>query len=667
MARRRRKQEDRATTGSGPHKRRPLLRLAKWAFVLGVWGLVALAALVAYYAHDLPDVERAMAETREPTVTFRARDGSVLATYGNAYGGRVELDALPPSLPRAVMAVEDRRFYDHHGVDPLGLLRASWVNLRAWDVVQGGSTITQQLAKNLFLSPAQTLKRKVQELILAVWLERTFSKDEILELYLNRVYLGAGVYGVDAAAQRYFGKSARELTLYESAMLAGMLKAPSDLNPRHHPDAAHARTETVLNDMVAAGFISDARAERAARERRRGHAAVSTSGRYFTDWAMKRVRGRIGTPRRDITVHTTLDPDLQRVTQRTLSDTLAEEGRAADAGQGAVVSMTPDGAVRALVGGSGYAETPYNRATQARRQPASTFKPFVYLAAVEDGMTPDTRMVDEPVTVNGWSPENYDDTYRGEVTLREAFARSINSVAAKLIARVGAETVVRAAHRLGITSELQPHPSLALGTSEVSLLHLTGAYAVFANRGRDAQPYGVQRITADDGEVLYEHPDRPGSRLVAEPHVRRMTDLLRADIVWGTGTGADPGRPAGGKTGTSQNARDAWFVGFTAELVTGVWLGNDDGRPMDGVTGSGLPAAIWRQVTRQALRGVPEKPLPGRTPRVADKPEGESTRAETGSGGDGVISRIIDSLDGGSSRARTPQEGPESHELNRGR
>jgi len=649
---------------AGPTRRRPLLRLAKWTLVLGIWATVGVAGLVAYYAHDLPDIERAVAETREPTVTFKARDGTTLATYGNAYGGRVELDALPPALRRAVLAVEDRRFRAHPGVDPLGLLRASLANLRAWDVVQGGSTITQQLAKNLFLSPAQTLKRKVQELLLALWLERTFSKDAILEIYLNRVYLGSGTYGVDAAAQRYFAKSARELTLYESAMLAGMLKAPARLNPRRDPKAAHARTETVLADMVAAGYISEARADRAARERRRGHATTTASGRYFTDWAMKRLRERMGTPRRDITVHTTLDPRVQGLARDSLARTLAKKGASADAGQGAVVSMAPDGAVRGLVGGSSYAETPFNRATQARRQPASAFKPFVYLAAVEEGLTPDTRLVDEPVRVDGWSPANHDDTYRGEVTLREAFARSLNSVAVKLIDRVDPATVARTAHRLGITSELDAHPSLALGTAEVTLLDLTGAYAVFANMGRDAEPYAVRRVTADGGQVLYRRDGGDGGRLISPRAVRHMTELLHADVAWGTGTRADPGRPAGGKTGTSQKARDAWFVGFTAELVTGVWLGNDDGERMDGVWGGGLPAAIWRQVTREALRGEPERPLPGRAARVAEKPaDAGTTRA---SEGDDTLSRIIDSLDGEGAQADTAGTRQEPERQNRG-
>ena len=636
---------------SGRGKRRGLLgRLAVWGMVAAIWLGLAGAGIVAYYAHDLPEIDGIAAETRTPSVTLLARDGTVLAAHGAVYGEAVSLGEVSPNLVKAVLAVEDRRFYDHLGVDPLGLMRAAYVNLREGAIVQGGSTITQQLAKNLFLSNARTFKRKVQELILALWLEHTFSKNEILALYLNRVYFGAGTYGVDAAAQRFFASAPARLNLYESAMLAGLLKAPARYNPSANPELAHQRAVIVLQDMVDAGYIDQDRANRAARERRRGETVTALRGRYFADWVMKQVKTHVGYPSRDLVVETTLDRRAQRIARGQLRYVLRAEGAAKDAGNAASVLLTPGGAVRAMVGGRDYRDSQFNRATQAHRQPGSAFKPFVYLAAVESGMKPDNTVVDAPVTVDGWSPDNYAGRYYGEVTLREAFARSLNSVAVKLIERVGVDRVVRTARRLGITTELDRHPSLALGTSEVTLLDLTGAYATFANGGPGVLPYGITRIRTRGGKVLYERSGSGPGQVVAPRHVRRMTDLMRANVVWGTGDGADPDRPAAGKTGTTQNARDAWFVGFTADLVGGVWMGNDDGAPMADVTGGSLPADIWRRTVTRVLKGTPPEPLPGLHVRVAEKTpsrgDGAASPPEDGAGDDGetVIDRILKSL-----------------------
>jgi len=639
-------------TGKGGNggKRRGLLgRLLVWGLVAAIWlGLVG-AGVVVYYAHDLPEVEGIAEETRAPSVTLLARDGTVLAAHGAVYGEAVSLGEVAPHLVKAVLAVEDRRFYAHIGVDPLGLARATYVNLRERAIVQGGSTITQQLAKNLFLSNARTFKRKVQELILALWLEHTFSKNEILALYLNRVYFGAGTYGVDAAAQRFFATAPANLNLYESAMLAGLLKAPARYNPAANPELAHERAVVVLQDMVDAGYIDRDAARRAARQRRRGRTASALRGRYFADWVMKQVKDHVGYPSRDLVVETTLDRGVQRIARAQLRHVLRTKGAAKDAGNAASVVLTPGGAVRAMVGGRDYRDSQFNRATQAHRQPGSAFKPFVYLAAVESGRKPDDTVVDEPVTVDGWSPGNYAGRYYGEVTLREAFARSLNSVAVRLIARVGVDRVVRTARRLGITTDLERHPSLALGTSEVTLLDLTGAYATFANGGNGVLPYGITRIRTRGGKVLYERAGSGPGRLVAPRHVRRMTDLLRANVVWGTGDGADPDRPAAGKTGTTQNARDAWFVGFTAELVAGVWMGNDDGAPMHGVTGGSLPADIWRRTVTRVLKGTPPEPLPGLHVRVAetagrDAGRGAGDAPAAGHEGDTVIDRLLKSL-----------------------
>jgi len=631
---------------AGKPRRRWPRRLVVWSLVLLIWLGLGVVGAVVYYAHDLPDIDEVTAETRKPSVTLLAADGSVLASYGDLYGESVTLSDVPPVLPKAVMAVEDRRFYSHFGVDPFGLARAMLANIRAGEIVQGGSTITQQLAKNLFLTPERTVKRKVQELLLAFWLEREFGKDEILALYLNRVYLGAGTYGVDAAARRYFGKPAAEVNLYEAAMLAGLLKAPSRYNPAADAEAAHRRATIVLQDMVAAGYITQEEAVRAARQRSRGRTASAWRGRYFADWALSNVQDHVGYHPKDLVVQTTLDLRLQRLAAQQVQAVLAAEGEARRAGQAALVTMAPDGAVRAMVGGRSYRESQFNRATQAKRQPGSAFKPFVYLAGMEHGLTPGHKFEDRPVEVDGWSPENYAGRYYGTVTLREAFARSLNSVAVQVARRVGIEEVIRTARRLGIASDLKAHPSLALGTSEVSLLELTGAYAVFANGGHGVFPYGIREIRDSAGQVLYRRRGGGAGEVVAPRHVARMTDILRANVVWGTGKAANPGRPAAGKTGTSQDSRDAWFVGFTAGLVSGVWVGNDDGRPMKQVTGGTLPAKIWRRVTERALEGEPARPLPGLEIHVAERTEESDDSAGNG-GGEGVIERILRSLGAG--------------------
>ncbi len=604
-----RRQEGRGRAG----RRSALLFLARWTQVLAIWTGFILAGVVLWYARDLPDTSRLNEITRRPAVTLVAADGAIIATYGDLYGTTLQLNDLPPHLPRAVMAIEDRRFYSHAGIDPLGVARAIWVNLRTGRFVQGGSTITQQLAKNLFLTPERTLKRKIQEVLLALWLERTYTKDQILTLYLNRVYLGAGAYGVDAAARKYFGKPAEEVTLFEAAMLAGLLKAPSRFNPASDPEAARSRAAIVLNSMVEAGYLeadqviaalsSDAEVSRTA--------AADWTGRYFADWVYDQVSSYVGSSERDLVVVTTIDLDLQRLAEAELTRILAEEGPRRGASQAALVMMTPQGAVKALIGGRDYRESEFNRATQALRQPGSAFKLFVFLAALEAGLGPDERMVDGPIQVKNWRPANYQDRFYGEVTVREAFARSLNSVAVQLYLKAGGQSVERAATRLGITSELNPDPALALGSSEVSLIELTSAYAVFANEGHGVWYHGIEEIRDSSGTVLFRRAgDGPG-RLVEPPQVEAMTDMMSAVIGWGTGKSAALGRPAAGKTGTSQEFRDAWFLGFTAELVTGVWVGNDDGAAMDKVTGGTLPALIWREVMSKALDGAPPRPLPG--------------------------------------------------------
>src|SRR5215468_6088477 len=561
--------------------------LLRWSLLFGSWGTLAGLCFLGWLAYDLPDVSRLNEIHRQPSITLLADDGSVIASYGDLYGQTVKLSDLPPYLPHAVIATEDRRFYHHFGLDPLGLARAAYVNLRYWRLTQGGSTITQQLAKNVFLTPARTVRRKGQEMLLALWLEHNFTKDQILTLYLNRVYFGAGAYGVDAAARKFFGKPATQVTPYEAAMLAGLLRAPSQFNPVADRAAADTRARLVLQNMVDADFLSAADADNIAKG-----AQMSTS--YAT------------------------------------------------AGQAALVSLTPDGAVRAMVGGRDYANSQFNRATQALRQPGSAFKAFVYLAGLEHGLTPEDRFVDSPLRIGKWQPDNFENKYYGDVTLREAFARSLNSVAVQVSERVGRNNVIDVARRLGITADLTTGPSIALGSSGVSLLELTGAYATFDNGGYGVWPRGIQTIRDKDGRLLYQREGSGPGQLVEPAQVNSMLDLMSAVVDWGTGRGASPGRPAAGKTGTSSDSRDAWFVGFTAELVTGVWVGNDDNAPMKKVTGGSLPAQLWRSYMVAALDGQPARPLPqldataqvasanpvidGAIPRaVAAEPDSQST------------------------------------------
>ncbi len=590
---------------SGPVR---ALRLAATALI---W-LVALgAAVIAYFAYDMPEVGRLTEAERRPSITLVDARGQVLLSFGDIYGEQIQVRDLPDYLPKALLATEDRRFFEHGGLDPWGMGRALVVNLRAGRVVQGGSTITQQLAKNLFLNPERTIRRKVQETLLALWLEQRYTKEQILTIYLNRVYFGAGTYGVDAAARRYFGKSPRQLTLYESAMLAGLLKAPSRYNPSRDGDLSARRTDQVLANMVDAGFITGRQAEIAKSTRPQlAYALSGQGGRYFGDWVLDQVSSFVGYPDRDLIVVTTMDAHLQRVAEAKLSAVLAAQGPNAGVSQGALLSMSPDGAVRAMVGGRDYSLSQFNRATQALRQPGSAFKTFVYLAALERGMDPTERMVDTPISVEGWSPRNFDNKYRGEVSLREAFAQSLNSVAVQVSERAGRRNVVNVARRLGITADLKPMPSIALGTSEVTLIELTQAYAAFANMGNGVWAYGIEEIRDREGRVLYKRQGSGPGRVIEPRQLAQMDDMMMAVVSEGTGRAAQIGRPAAGKTGTSQDFRDAWFVGFTAELVTGVWFGNDDGAPMRAVSGGRLPAALWHEYMATALEGQPVKPLP---------------------------------------------------------
>ena len=582
------------------------------AALMAVWAFVALIGTVAWFAWDLPDVDNAATLDRKPSMTLLAADGKFLSSVGEIYGAPVQIAELPRWLPQAVIATEDRRFHSHHGVDLEGLARAAFVNISSGELRQGGSTITQQLAKNLFLTPERTIGRKIREVLLALWLEHRFSKDEILALYLNRVYFGAGTYGVDAAARRYFGKSAKDVNVWESALLAGLLRAPSRLALTNNPEQAGERARLVLSLMVETGAIDQRTADQAAQSKvpRPPEGGSGIGGRYFGDWVFDQVQGHIGYVDRDLTVTTTLDPRLQEAAHMAVQAALGAAGKPGLPEQAAVVAMTPTGAVRALVGGKDYGQSQFNRATQAKRQPGSAFKMFVYLAALESGLLPDDRFVDAPISIGAWAPDNFNDRYYGDVTMREAVARSLNSVAVQAAERVGPKRVATVAQRLGVSSELRPELSLALGTSEVNLLELTGAFATLANSGNGVWPHGITEIRDRTGAVLYKRSASGATPLIEPGMVAGMHDLLGAVIEWGTGKSAALGRPAAGKTGTSQDHRDAWFVGYTADLVTGVWMGNDDNSPMKNVTGGSIPARLWRDVMVKAHAGLPPRPLP---------------------------------------------------------
>jgi len=619
-------------------------RLLKWASVAAIWCVFVGLCFVAWLAYDLPDLSRLTNADRRASVTLVTADGQILASYGDLYGKAVKLDQLPSYLPDALLATEDRRFYAHFGIDPLGLLRAIFANLQAGHLVQGGSTITQQLAKNVFLTPDRTIRRKGQEVLLALWLEHNFSKQQILTLYLNRVYFGAGTYGVEAAARKYFGKSASQVTPFEAAMLAGMVKAPSRYNPVIDPKAAAERAKVVLYNMANAGYATAADADKwIAQGLANMRTPPAASGQYYADWVLDQVASYVNYADRDVVVVTTIDRQAQVAAEGVVAKLLAGTDASKNAGQAALIALSPDGAVRAMVGGRDYGTSQFNRATQALRPPGSSFKLFVYLAAMEAGMSPDDVMNDTPISIAGYRPDNYDSKFYGRVTLREAFARSLNSVALQLSERVGRRKVIEMARRLGVTADLTSGPSIALGASGVSLLEMTGAYAALANRGNGVWPYGIEQILDADGNVLYKRSGGGPGHVIGGHAAAEMIDMMQSVIFSGTGKAAALDRPAAGKTGTSQDYRDAWFIGFTADLVTGVWVGNDDNSPMNKVTGGSLPTRIWHDFMTAAETGKPPLPLPtpgggGGVPvaSLTPAPTTVSTASASGAGGTGV-------------------------------
>lgn len=589
-----------------------LFGFAYWFTVVAIWFVVFIIGVIAYYALMLPDPLVAADSQRPANVKILSDKNKAITTRGLKHI-KVPLEKLPQHAIDAVLSIEDSRFYHHFGFDPFGIIRATFINYQYGTIVQGGSTVTQQLAKNLYFTSERTFARKLQEVIAALWLEVRLQKSEILEIYMNTVYFGAGAYGIEAAARRYFDKSARNLTLPEAALLAGLLKAPSRFSPTNDLDTSYKRAKLVLDRMQVLGKISKEQMAHAIQKPAKinlqhNHHNFS----YILDWIIEDLPGYIGSGKQDIIVHTTINKGLQNLATDAVVRFMDQNAKRARADQAAVVMLSKKGAIKALVGGRSYEKSQFNRVTKAKRQPGSAFKPFIYLAALEAGFKPQSVIYDRPVNINGWRPQNYGGYYRGRVDLKYALTKSINTVAVRLMRQVGIRRVLQIVRRLGITSEMHSKPSLALGTAEVSLLELTAAYVPFANGGYGIFPYVIRKITNKDGKVLYKRRGRGPGRVVRKRYLKYMNSMLQAVILHGTGRDAYfPGQALAGKTGTSQNFRDAWFLGYSPYYTAGVWVGNDNNRRMRGVTGGSLPAAIWRYIMLHAHKKLPSKNLPG--------------------------------------------------------
>jgi penicillin-binding protein 1A len=584
---------------------------------MGVWALIFIVAFFAVFSVDLPDTSKLYDVKRQPSISYLDRSGGLVAVRGSQYAPPVDLDKLPPYVPKAFVAIEDRWYYWHFGFNPWGILRSQVYDMthRGGGPLRGGSTITQQLARNLFLTPNQTYRRKAQELILAIWLEAKFSKKQILELYLNRVYFGAGAYGIEAASQRYFNKPAAQLDLKESALLAGMMKGPSRYSPVAAGDRAARRATIVLDEMVRIHAITPQQEQEAINSGpiRVNPVLANQRAQYFTDWVDDQVRHLVGEPTEDLVVETTLDLPLQASAEQAVQQGVAA-AKAQGVQQAALISLDGEGRVRAYVGGINYLQSQFDRATQARRQAGSSFKPFVYLTAMEAGRTPDTPIVDEPITIGNWTPRNYTGKYLGPITIEIGLKESINTVAARLASEVGTSNVAATAHRLGIVSPIQLDPSMALGAVEVSPMEMAQAYAPFSNGGLFARGYGIERIRTASGRVLYEHGVGADERraVIGQPALSYMIRMMRQVPISGTGTRANvKGYDLAGKTGTTSDYRDAWFMGYTGGFVTAVWVGRDDNTPMKKVTGGGVPAGIWHDYMSQALPRLKTEAIPG--------------------------------------------------------
>ncbi len=596
----------RATTlpadGRPPSRfRRFVRRTFIWGLSLAVLASLVLAVAVGLTARSLPSFEKLKnTQVGEQMVVVRARDGTELVSLGPSYGKWLDYEKIPRVMREAMVSVEDRRFRSHIGIDPIGVARALWVGISGGRVKQGASTISQQLARNIFLNNSRTVTRKLREAILALALEWKFSKDQILELYLNKVYFGGGAYGVDSASRKFFGHPGTEITLPEAAIIAGLVKAPSRYSPTADTKAAMGRAKVVLQVLQANGTIDADQAASVDLEKIRFvPEGGQNAARYFTDWALPQLDLLLPDNDEPVEVWTTLDVKLQNVAAA------AVQAQSPKGAQGALVSLDRDGAVLAMIGGTDYLTSNYNRATLAVRQPGSAWKLFVYLAALESGMTPNDRVVDEPVTIEGWSPHNSGGTYAGQIDLRTAFAYSKNTIAAKLGEQVGFGMVAGMARRFGISTPVNTMPSMVLGTSDVRLIDMTRAFAAVSAKGASVEPYGIVKVTTTEGKVLYTRPQTRGQLLVAPYVAAGITDLLQTAVATGTGRAAQIGRPVAGKTGTTSSNKDGWFIGFSSGITTGVWMGRDDARPVPGLQGGAAPARAFAAFMKIAVANRP--------------------------------------------------------------
>ena len=590
-----------ATKRSAPSGRstfRGILKGIAYAALLSVLALIVAVAVATAYLPSYAELTKR--NDLGQMIRVRAANGQVLVSMGPSFGKWLTYDQIPQEMRAALISTEDRRFRSHIGVDPIGLVRAIGSAVIEGHRVRATSTITQQLARNIFLTNKRDYVRKCKEAILALALERKFSKDQILELYLNREYFGGGSYGIDAASRKFFGHGADHLSLGEAAILAGLVKAPSNYAPTADVEAARSRSGVVLDTMAKNGFITQEEAQEANPAAIRIQQTTNNNSvRYFTDWALPQLDTLIDQTTEPIDVWTTLDPGMQAAADRAI------RANAPDGAQGALVAMDRDGAVRAMVGGKDYVSSIYNRATQAERQPGSSFKLFVYLAALESGMKPTDTIVDEPVTIDGWTPRNAERENLGPVSLREAFSRSINTVSAKIGAQVGFSTIADMARRFGLTTPISTYPSMVLGSSDVRLIEMTRAFASVENKGVALTPYGIRRVVTADGRMLYNH-DADEERVLVAPWVAaEMTDLLQSAVLSGTGRAAQIGRPVAGKTGTTTSNKDGWFIGFSSGLTTGVWMGRDDAKPVPGLQGGTAPARAFQDFMTVAVANRP--------------------------------------------------------------
>ncbi|BBF68326.1 transglycosylase domain-containing protein [Sphingomonas bisphenolicum] len=596
--------------GSGKSKGAPrgraktwMLRGLKIGLAAAVAGLLAVVIAVVIAMQSLPDYDSLKSSPNGQMIRVHAADGSVIVSLGPSFGRWMDYDQIPQVMVDAMVSTEDKRFYLHPGVDPIGMARAAWVAVerrgsgRRW---QGASTITQQVTRNIFLNNSYSFGRKLREMVLALALERKFSKRQILELYLNKVYFGGGAYGIDAASRKFFGHPANSLSLPEAAIVAGLVKAPSSYSPTADAEAAIGRAGVVLDLMQENGAISASqRAAADIQDVKLAPEAPQNSVRYFTDWALPQLDLLIDEPNEPLEVYTTIDLGMQKAA------TAAIQANVPSGTQGALVSLDRDGAVRAMVGGLDYVTSNYNRATTATRQPGSAWKIFVYMAALEAGYTPDTGVTDEPVTINGWSPRNSSGRFSGDIDIRTAFAYSINTVAAKLGVEVGFPTVADMARRFGVTTPVNTHPSMVLGTSDVRLIDMTRAAASIARKGIAVTPYGITKVTTADGRLLYSHQDDTSRVLVAPWVAAGMTDLMQTAVSTGTGKAAQIGRPVAGKTGTTTSNKDGYFLGFSSGITTGVWMGRDDAKSVGGLQGGRAPARAFADYMKAAVAKRP--------------------------------------------------------------